>query len=83
MQNVKIHFHEKIIFPKATGIFRDKKKKSRFYFKKLQLYQKTKEIYWFHEGPFSSMISRYMTGQAWIKFLYYANRKTKGGYPNC
>ena len=67
--------------PKATGIFRDKKEESRFYFKKLQLYQKLR--YGFQEGPFSTMISRYMTGQAWIKFLYYENRNTKGGYPNC
>ena len=41
---------KKLSFPKATGIIRDKKKESRFYFKKLQLYQKVR--YGFQEGPF-------------------------------
>ena len=72
-------------FIQAAKLYLDKRQEAHFHFKKLQLFQKIPthhpRLYDIIDrndvGPFSALMFRYMTGQAWVKLMYYVSRDTK------
>ena len=55
--------------PRAARLYLDKKEEAHYHFKRMQLYQNYDSRI-VSQGPFSSLVSRYMTGDAWIRLMF-------------
>ena len=54
--------------PRAARLYLDKKEEAHYHFKRMQLYQNYDSTT-VNQGPFSSLVSRYMTGEAWMRLM--------------
>ena len=59
--------------PRAAKLYLDKKEEAHYHFKRMQLYQNYDSVKYVTQGPFSALVSRYMTGEAWMRLLFNLN----------